>query len=257
MRARVGSFQVGDLRVRLRTLAPAGRLHDSLAPTVVLVHGIGMSHRSFAHTQRVLARTHRTVAVDLPGFGGLPPAGRQLQVEELADLVVAAVRDGGAETVVAIGQSMGTQVVAEAALRHPDVVRAVVLVGPVCDRSRRTLLRQALDLTRDTVVETPRMNAVVTTDYLRSIRQYVRELGPMLRHRLEDVLPRLTQPVLVVRGDRDPIARREWSESLAQAAPRGALVELPGGHHVQERHPEAFGRLVEEFRRVQTLEDAR
>ncbi|WP_217483619.1 alpha/beta fold hydrolase, partial [Curtobacterium sp. Csp2] len=139
----------------------------------------------------------------------------------------------------------------------PDVVRAVVLVGPVCDRSRRTLLRQALDLTRDTAVETPRMNAVVTTDYLRSIRQYVRELGPMLRHRLEDVLPRLTQPVLVVRGDRDPIARREWSESLAQAAPRGALVELPGGHHVQERHPEAFGRLVEEFRRVQTLEDAR
>ncbi|WP_065964649.1 alpha/beta fold hydrolase [Curtobacterium sp. UCD-KPL2560] len=255
MRARVQTVEVDGLPVRLRTLAPAGRLRDVLAPTVVLVHGIGMSHRSFARTQRALARTHRTVAVDLPGFGGLPPAGRRLQIEELADLVVAAVRTAGAGDLVVVGQSMGTQVAVEAARRHPGVVTAVVLVGPVVDRARRTLPHQAVDLARDTLAETPRLNAVVTTDYLRSIRQYVRQLGPMLRHRLEDALPTVTQPVLVVRGDRDPIARRDWATSLAALAPRGAFVELPGGHHVQERQPQALARLVDELRRVQTLED--
>lgn len=248
---------VDGLRVRLRTVAPAGRLRDALAPTVVLVHGIGMSHRSFARTQRALARTHRTVAVDLPGFGGVPPAGRSLDAATLGDLAVRAVRARGAGDLVLVGQSMGTQVVAESARRHADVVTAVVLVGPVVDPARRTVVQQALDLGRDVLVEDARMNVVVTTDYLRSLRQYVRQLGPMLRYRLEDTVPELAQPVLVVRGDRDPIGRRDWAAALADGARRGALVELPGGHHVQEQQPLAFARLVGELRRVQTLEDAR
>lgn len=255
MRARVESFEIDGLPVRLRTTAPAGRLRDTLAPTIVLVHGIGMSHRSFARTQRHLARTHRTVAVDLPGFGGLPPVGRSLDVEELGDLVVEAVRSRGAGDLVLVGQSMGTQVVVEAGRRHPDVVTALVLIGPVVDPARRTLLQQALDLGRDVTAEDLRMNVVVLTDYLRSLRQYVRQLGPMLRHRLEDAVPTLVQPVLVVRGDRDPIGRRDWAAFLAASASRGALVELSGGHHVQERQPAAFARLVDEFRRVQTIED--
>ncbi|MFJ6170487.1 alpha/beta fold hydrolase [Curtobacterium sp. NPDC092190] len=255
MRARVESFEVGGLSVRLRSLAPAGRLHDTLAPTVVLVHGIGMSHRSFDRTQRHLARTHRTIAVDLPGFGGLPPAGRPLDLQELGDLVVGAVRSRGVGDLVLVGQSMGTQVVVEAARRHAETVTAVVLVGPVVDPARRTLLQQATDLGRDCLVEDPRMNLVVLTDYLRSLRQYVRQLRPMLRYRLEDTVPELPQPVLVVRGDRDPIGRRDWAAALAAAARRGVLVELPGGHHVQDRQPVAFARLVDEFRRVQTVED--
>ncbi|WP_153001760.1 alpha/beta fold hydrolase [Curtobacterium oceanosedimentum] len=255
MGARVESFEVGGLPVRLRTLAPAGRLHDTLTPTVVLVHGIGMSYRSFERTQRHIARTYRTVAVDLPGFGGLPPAGRALDLQELGELVVAAVRSRGAGDLVLVGQSMGTQVVTEAARRHPDAVTAVVLIGPVVDPARRTLLQQATDLGRDSLVEDPRMNLVVLTDYLRSLRQYVRQLRPMLRYRLEDTVPGLVQPVLVVRGDQDPIGRRDWAAALATAARRGALVELPGGHHVQDRQPGAFAALVDEFRRVQTTED--
>ncbi|PZF58247.1 alpha/beta hydrolase [Curtobacterium sp. MCSS17_008] len=250
------SFEVGGLPVRLRTLAPAGRVRDALAPTVVLVHGIGMSHRSFTRSQRHLARTHRTVAVDLPGFGGLPAAGRSLDIEELGDLVVEAVRSRGVGDLVLVGQSMGAQVVVEAGRRHPDDVTALVLVGPVVDPARRSLVQQALDLGRDTFVEDARTNGVVLTDYLRSVRQYARQLRPMLRHRLEEVVPTLEQPVLVVRGDRDPIGRRDWAVSLAAVARRGAFVELPGGHHVQDRQPAAFARLVDEFRRVQAVEDA-
>lgn len=254
VRARVETVSVGGLPVRLRTLAPAGRLHDPLASTVVLVHGIGMSHRSFDRSQRVLARVHRTVSVDLPGFGGLSAAGRALDAEALADLVVEAVRSRGAGELVVVGQSMGTQVAVEAALRHPDVVSSVVLVGPVVDDRRRTLLHQALGLGRDCLVEGPRMNAVVLTDYLRSVRQYLRELGPMLRYPMLERVAALAVPALVVRGTRDPIARHGWAARVAAHADRGALVELPGAHHVQEHQPVGFADLVTEFRRVETLE---
>ncbi len=98
-----------------------------------------MSHRSFDRSQPLLAATHRTVSIDLPGFGGLAAPGRRLSMAELGDLVVRAVRQRGAGELVLVGQSMGTQVVAEAARLHPDVVRAVVLVGPVVEATRRSL----------------------------------------------------------------------------------------------------------------------
>ncbi|MGN6409117.1 MAG: alpha/beta fold hydrolase, partial [Curtobacterium sp.] len=137
------------------------------------------------------------------------------------------------------------------------VVASVVLVGPVIAAGRRRLPVQALDLGRDGLVEGVRMNAVLVTDYLRSVRQYVPELRPMLRYRLEDTIADVSQPVLVVRGTEDPIARHDWSARVATTARRGALVELPGPHHVQERQPVAFAQLVGEFRRVQTLEGSR
>lgn len=244
MRAKVKTVRIDGLAVRMYTLAPAGLVRDETVPTVVLVHGIGMSHRSFVRSQRALAATHRTVSVDLPGFGGLPPAGRQLSMAAFADVVVAAVRSRGAGALVLVGQSMGTQVVVEAARRHPDVVAAVVLVGPVIDARRRRLLLQAADLGRDGFVEGVRMNAVLVTDYLRSVRQYVRELRPMLHHPLEERVAGVAQPVLVLRGDQDPIARRAFAAAVAAAAPHGTLVELAGPHHVQERQPAAVARLV-------------
>lgn len=257
MRAKVETVRVDGLVVRLRTMAPAGRMHDDLGPTTVLMHGIGMSHRSFARSQRALARTQRTVSVDLPGFGGVPAAGRRLSIEVLADLAVRAVRDRGAGDLVVIGQSMGAQVAVEAGLRHAEVVSSVVLVGPVVEEGRRTVLQQALGLGRDSLAETPRMNTVIATDSLRSIRQYRHELGPMLRYPMRARVQALAAPVLVVRGSVDPIARRSWAQQLAHDARRGAFVELPGPHHVQERVPVAFADLVAEFRRVETLDRLR
>lgn len=257
MRALVETVRVDGHRVRLRTVAPAGRLHDAFAPTVVLVHGIGMSHRSFRRLQAALSRSHRTVAVDLPGFGGVPYSGRRFEAHEYADLVVRAVTERGAGDLVVVGQSMGTQVAVEAGLRHTDVVSSVVLIGPVVDDHRRSLVRLATALAVDCTFEGVRMNAVVFTDYLRSAAQYLRELRPMRDYRMLDRVRALTVPVLVLRGEQDPIAKHDWGQRVVGAASRGALVELPGGHHVQERQPVAVARLIEEFRRVQTLEASR
>ncbi|VXC08294.1 alpha/beta fold hydrolase [Curtobacterium poinsettiae] len=257
MRAAVETVRIDGLPVRLHTMPSRGPLRDEADPTVVFVHGIGMSHRSFARSQRAVAAEHHTISVDLPGFGWLPAAGRRLSIEELGDVVVRAVRHLVDDDLVLVGQSMGTQVVIESARRHPDAVTAIVLVGPVIDAERRSLPMQALDLGRDGFVEGVRMNTVLVTDYLRSMRQYLRELGPMLRYPTEQTITEVTQPVLVVRGTQDPIARHDWSARLAAAAPDGTFVELAGPHHVQERQPDALARLLETFRSAERLEGLR
>jgi len=253
MRVLVETVQVDGHVLRLRTLAPAGRSRDNLAPTAVLVHGIGMSHRSFTRLQRALSHTYRTIAVDLPGFGGTPAPGRVIEMSELASLVVRAVREAGVQECIGIGQSMGAQVVTEMAQRFPEFTTSVVLVSPVVDDRRRTLLQQAWSLALNNRHETPWMNVVLFADYCRSIRQYMHALPVMMRYPMLGAVATLRVPVLVLRGTADPIAPQAWVRRLAGAATEGALIELPGGHHVQQRQSGAAAAIIDEFVRVQDL----
>jgi pimeloyl-ACP methyl ester carboxylesterase len=101
------------------------------------------------------------------------------------------------------------------------------------------------------------MNAVVATDYLRSIPQFLRELQPMLRYPTLRRVAELAVPVLVVRGTRDPIARRDWAQRVIHAAERGALVEAAGPHHVQQHAPEDVAAAIVGFIRTHAQSEPR
>ena len=70
----------------------------------------------------------------------------------------------------------------------------------------------------------------------------------MLRDRMEDRLPKIAAPVLVVRGERDPIVSQAWAKRVAALAPRGHLVVMPGAAHTINRYQaDALARTVEPF----------
>jgi pimeloyl-ACP methyl ester carboxylesterase len=52
-----------------------------------------------------------------------------------------------------------------------------------------------------------------------------------LTDRIEDKAPRIAAPVLVVRGEHDPIANQSWCESIAELCPTGRLAIIPGVAH--------------------------
>jgi pimeloyl-ACP methyl ester carboxylesterase len=202
-------------------------------PVFVLLHGIGMSHRYHRRLQTVLAGHGDTHAIDLPGFGGTPNPDRQISVAEYAEIIAGTLEVIGAGPVVVVGHSMGTQFATELAVRRTELVSHVVLIGPVVDSERRTVLRQSLALGLDSLLESPSGNAIVFTDYARSgVRRYLTELPVMMSYDLEERLGKVDQPVLVARGSRDPIAVRSWCQRLAAIAPEGRFLEIPGQPHV-------------------------
>lgn len=215
----------------LESPRPAG----SAAPTIVLVHGIGMSHRYLSRLHDELARSTRVVSVDLPGFAGLPKPQRDVDIVAMGEALGAVVAGLGEERVVLVGHSMGAQWVIEAALQRPESVSAVVVIGPVADERQRTLTAQARGLAVDTFGETPLINTIVFTDYLRcGIPWYLRQVRHMLAYPTEKRIHGLTVPVLVIRGGSDPIAGREWCRRLRDSARVSRLVEIPGHHHVTQ-----------------------
>lgn len=206
---------------------------NSSGPVFVLLHGIGMSHRYYRRLQAVLARHGDTHAIDLPGFGGTPTPDRQLSIADYAHHIAATLEKMGASRVVLIGHSMGTQFATELAVQYPDLVSHVVLLGPVVDPERRTVRQQTLALGLDGLRESPIGNAIVFTDYARSgLRWYLTELPVMMTYDLQAQMALVTQPVLVIRGSRDPVAPQRWCEKLAATAPNGRFLEIPGKPHI-------------------------
>ncbi|MFS0893730.1 alpha/beta fold hydrolase [Microbacterium sp. 179-I 3D3 NHS] len=222
------------------------RPSGSAAPAMVLVHGVGMSHRYLSRLHRRLGASTRVVSVNLPGFAGLPRPSDDIDVTKMGRALARVVAALGEDRVVLVGHSMGVQWSIEAALALGEAVAAVVAIGPVCDERHRTLPSQATGLAVDTLGETPLINTIVFTDYLRcGIRWYLRQVRRMVAYPTEKRMRSLGVPVLVVRGERDPIAGRDWCRRLRDAARVSRLVEVPRQHHVvQHSAPHAVADAI-------------
>ncbi|WP_309068944.1 alpha/beta fold hydrolase, partial [Microbacterium sp.] len=217
--------------------------------TFLLVHGIGISHRLFSRLHGVLSARHTVHTLDLPGFGGLPKPEDSPDVAEMAAGIATVLERIGAGPVVAVGNSMGSQWVVELGAQRPDLVSHVVTIGPVADARHRTALAQGVALASDTLRESPTANVRVLMEYARAgMHWYLRQLPHMLAYRIEERVADLTQPLLVLRGGRDPIAGREWCRRLRDTARRGRMVEVVRQPHLaQHTAPHATAAALEWF----------
>ncbi len=217
-------------------------------PVYVLIHGIGMGRTVFADLVGHLDTAAEVISVDLPGYGEAPEPERVLTIERTADLVAAYLAAHVREPAVVIGHSMGSQVALEIAVRHPASVSKLVLVGPTVDPSARTGPRQLGRLLRDLAVESPKVIVRGAREYVRAGPNLTTKLRAMLAHRPEDVLPKVSAPTLVLRGEHDVVAPREWCERVAATLPDGRLAEVPGhGHETMIRDAAPAAARIRDF----------
>lgn len=112
-----------------------GKVHytaTGMGPPLVLLHANPGDSRDFDAVAPALARSHRVIALDWPGYGASPapaePAAVSLRfyhetlVQFLAALQLSKVD--------LLGNSVGGYVAARYAAEHPDAVGSIVLVAP-------------------------------------------------------------------------------------------------------------------------------
>ncbi|MGA7148771.1 MAG: alpha/beta hydrolase [Microbacterium sp.] len=222
--------------------------HGSGCPHYVLIHGIGMGRSVFGELVSQLDGSAEVISIDLPGYGEAPEPPRVLTMERTADLVAAFLHARVGVPAVIIGHSMGAQVALEIGARHPDAVAALVLVGPTVDPQARTAPRQLARLLRDIAVESPQVIALGAREYVRAGPNLRLKFRAMLVHRPEDVLGEVTAPTLVLRGEDDLVASRDWCSTIVAGLPDGRLVEVPDhGHETMIRDAAAAAALIRDF----------
>jgi 2-hydroxy-6-oxonona-2,4-dienedioate hydrolase len=220
---------VDGLQIHYRTskqAVPQGR------PPVVLVHGLIVSSRYMIPILKRLACHYQIYAPDLPGFGRSEKPSRILDVTGLSDALAAWMDAVGLEGAVLVGNSMGCQIIVDLAVHHPELVERAVLQGPTMDLHGRSISRQVVRFLLDVPREPPSLLGIELRDYLAArTRRGWCTLRYALEDRIEDNLPRVHAPALVVRGSRDPICSQRWAEEIIQILPEGRLVVLPGAAH--------------------------
>lgn len=228
---------------------------EGSGPALVWLHGFTQTRDSARRFRSILAADYEVVAPDLPGHG--TSAAVSASLDEAANLV-AELFEGRPGLLG--GYSMGGRVALHVALRHPGLVRGLVLLSATAgieDPDERAA-RRALDEARAARIESigveafldewlaqplfaslppdPAERAARSSD-AHGLADALRRAGTGTQGDLADALGSLTAPTLVLAGGLDAKFVAE-GRRLAAAIPGARLEVLEGlGHAAHLEDP--------------------
>jgi pimeloyl-ACP methyl ester carboxylesterase len=258
-------------------------LERGAGPPLLLLHGNGALVQDFTISGifERLARNHRVIAVDRPGFGCTNrPRARVWTPAAQAALMHQALQRLGIEQAVVVGHSWGTLVALALALDHPADVRSLVLlsgyyfprprtdvlafwpnavpvIGDVLNHTVAPLLGRAL---QSWVFRTLFAPAGVPARFTAEFPMALALRPSQIRASAEDtvaMLPaaaalsrrygELAMPVTVMAGTGDRIVdTARQSGHLDKVLQRSVLLSLPGvGHMIHHTAPEQVVTAIE------------
>lgn len=116
---------------------PGARLHFTDtgprdAPAIVMVHGLMGQMRNFSYAlSERLARDHRVILIDRPGWGHSGVAGGQPGIVAQAAMIAALIDKLDIDRPLLVGHSMGGAVSLALGLERPELVRGLALIAPL------------------------------------------------------------------------------------------------------------------------------
>lgn len=237
--------------------------------TVVLSHALGCDLAMWDELANLLAADCRVIAYDHRGHGGSASPEGMYSMADLAADAARLLRELDTGPVVWIGMSMGGMVGQELALRHPSLVRALVLahttsrypeaIRAVWEQRVATVREEGLEAIADAVMGRYFHDAF-RARHPATVARYRRRLvstDPVgyagCCHAVgtvdtADRLHRIAVPTLVVAGDLDQGTPVEMAQALAEGIPGAQLTVLEGASHLGGiEQPQAFAASVTGF----------
>ena len=235
-------------RVRLLIAPPENGNRDNQSPLslpTLLIHGLGCTSEAWEPTLKEMARRDlacTTLAPDLPGFGKTEGPDQTLDMDELADWLIALLNSRNLPRVHFAGNSMGCQVILSLARRYPDRVGGLVLQGPTTGDRLIPPWRYVLGLVADAAHESLAYNLRLMKMYgqMGAVR-YLKTVEYMFQDDPLGQAKNVPAPCLVIRGGHDSIVPDEVARRLAAALPDAVYRPLDSAAHAIEfNNPEEF-----------------
>jgi len=218
-------------------------------PTMLLIHGSGVSARCWINQLRRLGDALPVLAIDLPGHGESDPS-EAASVEEYARAVEGALDALGNGPVIAAGHSLGGAVAIALADRRPDAVRGLVLLAscakiPHTDSVGERILAALPGPLRKIVFFSlakkllfapgaPARAVSLSLQELRACRPetILKDVRAAKAMDLTDRAARLVVPTLILCGSRDKLTPPALSERLSGLIARSRLRIIEGAGHM-------------------------
>jgi len=219
---------------------------------LVLLHGGLATAESWAMQIPALAERYRVYVPERRGHGRTPDVAGPMTYEMMAADTAAFLDAAGTGTAHLVGWSDGAVVGMLVALRRPEQVRKLVVIGQYFNFDGQVpQFRAMIDYWGSELPE--ELHEVydrVSPDGPEHFPVVLEKLMRMWREEPEIALPELDgvgAPALVMQGD-DDIVKVEHSAVLAATLPDAQLAVIPGSSHLAPlEKPELVNRLILDF----------
>jgi rifampin ADP-ribosylating transferase len=238
---------------------------DRFGVPVVLLHAWGESLGCFDRLLPLLPATIHAVAMDQRGHGAADKPADGYSLVDLADDVVACLDAVGLSSAVLLGSSSGGYVAQQVAVRAPDRVSGLVLVGSPRSLRGRPSFADEVDRLTDPVDRAwvkasvewfPRFHDVPDWYVEDRVDDGVRMPASVWRKSLNGLCTAvpptetgtITAPTLIIWGERDGLLSRDDEEALVAAIPGSQLIVYDDtGHLVLWEQPERVANDLTDF----------
>jgi len=241
-------------------------------PDVLLIGGLGDTVESWQFQLDGLADRYRLTAFDNRGAGRTAMPDDPVSVEAMADDAAGVLRALGVRSAHVAGFSGGSLIAQELALRHPGLVRSLVLQSTwaamdqylrswglfvrwlveIAPSERAFLEGFFLDIytarahnegTVDQIIE-----EVLAFPHKQATEDLQRSLDAFMDHNVSGRLPEISAPTLVLAGGRDSTSRPELGREVAELI-AGARFEVmeEEAHQPFQEVPDEWNARVDAF----------
>lgn len=236
-------------------------------PVVVFSHGLLMDHSMFRPQVEFLSGRYRVIVWDERGHGHTGDAVAPFSYYDSADDLAALLAHLGIELAVFAGMSQGGYLSLRAALRHPQLVRALILIDtqarpedparlPLYEQLIGTWMSQGMDDTLAATIE----QIILGKGYADAGRWIARwkaqrpaNLGQIFntlatRDDISEPIRGIRVPALVIHGEQDAAIPMESAQELAEHLGHAELVKITGaGHAANLTHPDRVNPHIARF----------
>jgi pimeloyl-ACP methyl ester carboxylesterase len=204
---------------------------------LVLMHGGFMTAALLTELATALAQTRQVIVVELEGHGHTRMLDRPLRYEQMADDVAALVEHLGLSQVDVAGYSLGGGVTLQLAIRHPELVRKLVVISaPFANDGWYPEVLKAMGetITPDMMKEyspyyAPYIDVAPQPEDWPAFVDKVRTLLAVDTYNWAEGVAEIDQPALLIFGDADSVRPEhivEMFQMLGGGVP-GDLVPMP------------------------------
>lgn len=207
----------------------------------ILLHGNGEDGSYFKYQTDYFHSKYRVIAPDTRGHGKSPRGDAPFTIEQFSCDLYDFMQSHGISSAVILGFSDGANIAVKFAMKHPDMVKALILNGG-------NLNPKGVKRTTQIPIEIGYKIAGKFAAKSAEAKRSAELLGLMVNE--PDIEPYklsvLTMPALVICGTGDMI-KKSHTKKIAENLPNSSLVFIRGNHFIANKCPAEFNRAVDDF----------
>lgn len=234
-------------------------------PAIIFTHGHSMYHKQWVPQIDYFSDSYRTVVWDVRGHGNSSLPEGEVDPEQFSKDLAALMEKLQLPSAILCGLSMGGHISLQAAVRYPERVRALILIGtpftntfnwfekttaPFSRFATRLIpLSTTAKLTANALSKiTPSNHDFVMEAFgMMTHRNFIRHWAGNLRMESKADLEKVKCPTLILYGDKDNMVGRQQAELKARI-PDATLHQITNAHHLTNLdNPNEVNRRIEEF----------